>query len=135
MAEETKTMSAGDDPADYTVDQVNAHLASADDQERERVLAAERDGEARKGVLEGSQASTDDQDGGEGGDGLAGTGNPNDLATPSSGNVSADISHQEGAPEELAKAADDAEEKGYLGVTPEKPDYSQSNPAVMNQEG
>lgn len=40
------------DPADHTVAEVQEHLASADDAERERVLAAEKDGKARKGLLE-----------------------------------------------------------------------------------
>lgn len=71
--------------------------------------------------------------------GLAATGNPNDLAHPQPGydlqdSTSANVAHQEGAPEELTKAADEAAEKGYLGETPDKPDYSQANPAVMNQE-
>lgn len=129
---ETQTMKTGDNPADYTVDQVNAHLKTADDAERQRVLEAEGsdDGKGRTGILEGS--GSDDSP--EEKEGLAGTGNPNDLATPSQGNVSADIAHQEGAPEALTKAADEATEKGYLGVTPEKPDYSQANAAVMNQE-
>jgi hypothetical protein len=39
------------DPADHTVAEVNAHLEKADDDERARVLAAERDGKARTGVL------------------------------------------------------------------------------------
>jgi len=39
------------DPADHTVAEVNAHLEKADDDERERVLAAERAGQARKGIL------------------------------------------------------------------------------------
>lgn len=41
------------DPADYTVDGVNEYLESADAAERQRVLDAEREGSARKGVLEG----------------------------------------------------------------------------------
>lgn len=39
------------DPADHTVAQVVAHLERADDEERARVLAAERAGKARAGVL------------------------------------------------------------------------------------
>jgi hypothetical protein len=34
-------MSVGDDPADFTVAEVQAYLAGADDAEKERVLAAE----------------------------------------------------------------------------------------------
>lgn len=39
------------DPAEHTVAEVNDYLDRADDDERERVLALERDGQARKGVL------------------------------------------------------------------------------------
>lgn len=40
------------DPSYHTVVEVNAYLASADPEERERVLEAERNGKARKGILE-----------------------------------------------------------------------------------
>lgn len=49
--QEPKVMGEGDDPADFTVDQVNAYLENAEEDEVERVLEAERDGEARKGIL------------------------------------------------------------------------------------
>lgn len=39
------------DPSNYTVDEVNAYLSEASPEERERVLAAEREGKARKGIL------------------------------------------------------------------------------------
>jgi hypothetical protein len=39
-----------------SVDDVNNHLANADDDEIQRVLAAESEGKARKGVLEGPYA-------------------------------------------------------------------------------
>jgi len=39
------------DPSAFTVDEVNAYLASADDAEVVRVLEAERAGKARKGIL------------------------------------------------------------------------------------
>lgn len=41
------------DPAEHTVAQVNAYLADADRGERERVLQAEAEGRARRGVLSG----------------------------------------------------------------------------------
>lgn len=41
------------DPTGYTVDEVNDYLANADEAERDRVLQAERDGKARKGIVEG----------------------------------------------------------------------------------
>lgn len=45
------TMKAGDNPADYTVAQVNDYLATADDAEKARVLEAERTSAApRKGI-------------------------------------------------------------------------------------
>lgn len=39
------------DPANFTVYEVNAYLAEASPEERERVLQAEREGKARKGIL------------------------------------------------------------------------------------
>lgn len=52
------TMKAGGDPGDYTVDQVNAYLETVtDDAERARVLGAEQDGQARKGILEGTHTA------------------------------------------------------------------------------
>jgi hypothetical protein len=39
------------DPARHTIEQVQAHLATADDAERTRVLDAERAGKARQGLL------------------------------------------------------------------------------------
>ena len=47
-------MQVGDDPADYKVEQVVEHLATAEPEERQRVLAAEAKGKARKGILEPS---------------------------------------------------------------------------------
>lgn len=65
MTDESK-MQTGDDPADFTVDQVNAHLATAEDDERDRVLAAERDtdagGKARKGVLDWYDGTAEGED-------------------------------------------------------------------------
>ncbi|MGX6513245.1 hypothetical protein [Rhodococcus sp. SJ-2] len=39
------------DPSAHTVDEVNTYLATADPAERARVLEAERNGKARKGIL------------------------------------------------------------------------------------
>lgn len=39
------------DPSEHTVAEVLAHLADADDAEHARVLAAEQDGQARKGII------------------------------------------------------------------------------------
>jgi len=42
------------DPSEHTVEEVNAHLDVVQDQtERERILSAEREGKARKTILEG----------------------------------------------------------------------------------
>lgn len=54
--DQAKTMQPGDDPGDFTNDQVNAYLASLgtehdDDVERERVLDQERGGQARVGIV------------------------------------------------------------------------------------
>ncbi|NUR28505.1 MAG: hypothetical protein HOV76_32385 [Hamadaea sp.] len=40
------------DPGQHTVEEVAAYLTEADDAERERVLTAERDGKARKSLLD-----------------------------------------------------------------------------------
>lgn len=39
------------DPSEHNIAEVEKHLAAADDTERERVLAAEREGKARKSLL------------------------------------------------------------------------------------
>lgn len=67
--------------------------------------------------------------------GLDNTGNPLDVSTRPESNVSSDIAHQDGAPEELTKLADENAEQGYFGQTSEKADYSQANPEVMNGGG
>ena len=41
------------DPSRHTIEQVNAYLEGVDDTERARVLEAERNGRARKGILGG----------------------------------------------------------------------------------
>ncbi len=52
------------DPSDpgQGVDEVNNYLANADADEVARVLAAESDGKARKGILEGPYAAEDPED-------------------------------------------------------------------------
>lgn len=112
------------DPSNYDVAEVNKYLAEANDDEKARVLQAERDGKARKGILGDDIPEEEPQ-------GLASTGNPNDLAAPITTPDSAPA-HQEGAPPELVAVADKAEELGYLGAERDKPDYSQGNPTVMN---
>jgi hypothetical protein len=49
-----RTMSDGDDPGDFTVEQVNAHLANADDAERTRVIEAEAAGKNRASITSNS---------------------------------------------------------------------------------
>lgn len=44
-------MNTGADPGEHTVEEVLAHLAEADDDEKSRVFDAERAGKARRGVL------------------------------------------------------------------------------------
>lgn len=63
MSEDVK-MQAGDNPADYTVDQVQDYLAGADDTERKRVQDAEAadDGKQRKGVLDYGKPADDSAD-------------------------------------------------------------------------
>lgn len=52
-------MNPESDPADFTVDEVTAYLATASPDEFARVQDAERSGKARKGVLDYTQADTD----------------------------------------------------------------------------
>jgi trigger factor len=47
---EPTAMAAGDDPAAFTVAEVQAYLAGADDAEKERVLAAEAAGKNRSTI-------------------------------------------------------------------------------------
>lgn len=51
--ESTEDSNAEYNPADHTVGEVNEYLESADDAEYDRVIAAERDGQARLGILNG----------------------------------------------------------------------------------
>lgn len=52
VSQEADEADAPYDPNDHTVAEVNDHLASVDDQEEyDRILAAEEAGQARKGVL------------------------------------------------------------------------------------
>lgn len=106
-----------------TNDDVNDYIG-AHPEEREAVLAAEADGQGRKGILEGPHANAEPapEPGQEDGDNTA-------LTT-------------KGAT--FQEAAEDAEPdaKGYLGESPEAirvgrrdKGLSQKNPAVMNQGG
>lgn len=51
--QEPQGMQDGDDPGDFTVDEVVAYLSQPDlsDEERDRVLEVEADGQARVGIL------------------------------------------------------------------------------------
>lgn len=61
-----------------------------------------------------------------------------DAKATGDGAVGSGIGHQEGAPEALTRAADESRSLGFVApeqnpTKPTKPDYSQANPAVMNQ--
>ena len=105
-------------PADYTVDDVNAYLADASQEERARVLEAEQDGEGRKGILGGPYGT--------------GQADPSDPEEGESQPTGSGTVHQDGAPEDLVAVVEEAEEKGYLGQSADKEDHSQRNPDVMN---
>lgn len=45
------------DPADHTVTEVNAYLADATEEERARVLSAEKDGKARASLVENEEGA------------------------------------------------------------------------------
>lgn len=75
-------------------------------------------------------------------EGLESTGNPLDLSTPyvdpAGSSVSANVTHQEGAPASMVEAVEESERLGYIApeqnaLKPTKPDYTQRNPKVMNQ--
>lgn len=53
------------DPLRHGVDEVNAHLAGADEQERARVLEAERATQHRRGILEGPHAGAPEEEFGD----------------------------------------------------------------------
>lgn len=130
-----QTFTTESDPKDFNADVVAAYLATADESERSRVFGLETgpDGKDRETVKKAATATDDDETPAE--QGLAATGNPHDLATKPDAEVSANIGHQEGAPEALAKVADESAAQGFFGESAAKPDYSQSNPEVMNGGG
>jgi hypothetical protein len=108
-----------------TNDDVNDYIAEHPD-EREAVLAAERDGQARKGILEGPHADAPD------------------LRTDSEreADEQAAASRTKGATFQEAAEAAEPDEVGYVGTSPEAErvgrrdkGLSQRNPAVMNQGG
>lgn len=99
-----------------TNDDVNTYI-SEHPEEREAVLAAEREGQARKGILEGphNPAPKDDLDG----DGTPATTKGQTFA-------------------QAAEAFQESSEQGYLGTSPEAErvgrrdkGLSQRNPAIM----
>ena len=118
-ADETR-MQAGDDPKDFTVTQVNDYLntlTGTDDPEHQRVLAAEADGEKRKGIL-GEPTEPGQEEGDQ-----------------------APLTTKGASFEDAAKDAT-PDPKGYWGQSPEAErtgrrdkGLSQRNPAVMNQGG
>lgn len=107
------------DPNDYTVDQVNEYLATADETETQRVLAAEAEGQARKGILEGPHAEAPD----------AGQGDADGTAdTTTKGQTFS----------EAAEAAT-PDPRGYLGTSPERErtgaadkGLSQQSPGILD---
>jgi hypothetical protein len=56
------TMTPDSDPADHTVAEVTEYLASASDFERDRVLAAERDGKARVTITDWTPPTSEQPD-------------------------------------------------------------------------
>ena len=123
MADDTQTMQTGDDPADFTVPQVQEYLDSLDRDEAggaeaQRVLDAERAGQERKGILEHDLggASSDDAH------------TPQGERTSTKAQTFA----------EAAKAAT-PDDKGYAGISPEAErtgrrdkGLSQRNPAILS---
>lgn len=50
-SKDDEVMEEGDDPGDFNVGPVNTYLETASDEERERVLEAERDGKNRSSIV------------------------------------------------------------------------------------
>lgn len=139
----------GDDPGTFNSGPVESFLATASKEEASRILRAEQDGEDRSGVQAAAEArlkeladAEDDETQEREPQGLETTGNPLDMSTPyvdpAGSSVSANVGHQEGAPAAMVEAVEESERLGYVApeqnpMKPEKPDYSQRNPQVMNQ--
>lgn len=118
------------DPNDYTVDQVNDYLANADEDEAKRVLEAESNGQARKGVMEGPHNPA------------PGESTPEQSEAEADAQAEAGRLSTKGADFSEAAEAATPDPKGYLGESPEAirtgrrdKGLSQRNPAVMNQGG
>lgn len=99
------------DPTTATVAQVQKHLETADDAERQRVLDAERSGQNRRGVLGDGGAAQADADAGR-------------TETPHA------TTFQDAAEVGFIGESPERERTG----APDK-GLSQANPAVMNQGG
>lgn len=132
MTEQTQPEQDPDkfDPADFTVDEVNTYLADADDAEVARVLKAEADGQARKGIVEGPHAA---QDGPE---------DPAEGETPTSYSQGfhGDLANaaERGAKTVTEAAEHDEDEKGYRGTLPDadnRPDLTLQGVLGQNRKG
>jgi hypothetical protein len=111
-----------------TNDDVNDYISQHPD-EREAVLAAEADGQGRKGILEGPHAEAPDE--------RTNTEREADEQAASSGHLTT-----KGETFDQAAEAATPDPKGYWGQSPEAErtgrrdkGLSQKNPAVMNQGG
>lgn len=107
------------EPSDYTVDEVNAYLATADDTERSRVLGAETAGKGRVGILHATTRAPDAP--------AQAPDAPRDTETRGQTFVAA------------ASAATPDDGQGFYGHSPERErtgradkGLSQQNPAILN---
>lgn len=118
------------DPSTHSVEDVRAHLASADDAERDRVLTAERDGKARTTLLESPEAT-------------ATTTRAKTFQEVTQADQRTDTEREaddNAAAAENYRANQEALEAGYFGESPERvrtglddKGLSQKSPGVMNQ--
>jgi hypothetical protein len=116
---DTARMEAGNDPADFTVTQVNDYLntlTGTDDPEYQRVLAAESEGQARKGII---------------GDG--------DAPEQGDANGTADTTTKGATFAEAAAAYNEQNALGYFGTSPERErtgaadkGLSQQSPGILD---
>lgn len=103
-----------------TVDDVNAYLADHED-ERAAILAAEAEGQNRKGIIEGPYAA------------------PSDPSPATTDGLPADVETKGATFAEAAQAVSHTDDKGYIGTSPERErtgladkGLSQQSPGVLD---
>jgi hypothetical protein len=104
------TMATAYNPNDYTVDEVNAYVADHPD-EAEAVKAAEREGKARKGILDAGEPAPEQGD----------------------ANGTADTTTKGQTFAEAAEAVQHQEEVGSVGTSPERERTGRADKGLSQQ--